>query len=115
MSRNPLLESHELPPFADIRADHVVPAVETLLDESREAIDRLAQQAAATSPTWDNFAAPLEAVNDRLSQAWSPVSHLNGTMNTPELRDAYQPAWKNSLHLAPGSVSTKGCSKAGRR
>jgi len=90
MSRNPLLESHELPPFADIRADHVVPAVETLLDESREAIDRLAQQAAATSPTWDNFAAPLEAVNDRLSQAWSPVSHLNGTMNTPELRDAYQ-------------------------
>ncbi len=68
----------------------MVPAVETLLDESREAIDRLAQQAAATSPTWDNFAAPLEAVNDRLSQAWSPVSHLNGTMNTPELRDAYQ-------------------------
>ncbi|WP_404344424.1 oligopeptidase A [Vreelandella venusta] len=90
MSRNPLLESHELPPFADIRADHVVPAVETLLDESREAIDRLAQQAATTPPTWDNFAAPLEAVNDRLSQAWSPVSHLNGTMNTPELRDAYQ-------------------------
>jgi oligopeptidase A len=90
MSRNPLLESHELPPFADIRADHVVPAVDTLLDESREAIDRLAQQSATTSPTWENFAAPLEAVNDRLSQAWSPVSHLNGTMNTPELRDAYQ-------------------------
>nr|WP_289073794.1 oligopeptidase A [uncultured Halomonas sp.] len=90
MSRNPLLESHELPPFADIRANHVVPAVETLLDESREAIDRLAQQAATTPPTWENFAAPLEGVNDRLSQAWSPVSHLNGTMNTPELRDAYQ-------------------------
>ncbi|WP_404376449.1 oligopeptidase A [Vreelandella aquamarina] len=90
MSRNPLLESHELPPFADIRADHVLPAVETLLDESREAIDCLAQQAATTPPTWENFAAPLEAVNDRLSQAWSPVSHLNGTMNTPELRDAYQ-------------------------
>jgi len=64
--------------------------VDTLLDESREAIDRLAQQSATTPPTWENFAAPLEAVNDRLSQAWSPVSHLNGTMNTPELRDAYQ-------------------------
>lgn len=90
MYRNPLLESHELPPFAEIRAKHVVPAVETLLNESREAIDRLAQQAASTPPTWENFAAPLEAVNDRLSQAWSPVSHLNGTMNTPELREAYQ-------------------------
>ncbi|UXZ53845.1 oligopeptidase A [Halomonas sp. 7T] len=90
MSRNPLLESHELPPFAEIRAEHVVPAIEALLSESREAIDHLAQQAASTPPTWENFAAPLEAVNDRLSKAWSPVSHLNGTMNTPELRDAYQ-------------------------
>ncbi|MGP5713271.1 oligopeptidase A [Vreelandella alkaliphila] len=90
MSRNPLLEPHELPPFADIRAEHVVPAVETLLNESREVIDRLAQQAATVPPHWDNFAAPLEAVNDRLTQAWSPISHLNGTMNTPELREAYQ-------------------------
>ncbi|MGO2010126.1 oligopeptidase A [Vreelandella alkaliphila] len=90
MSRNPLLEPHELPPFADIRAEHVVPAVETLLNESREVIDRLAQQAATAPPRWDNFAVPLEAVNDRLTQAWSPISHLNGTMNTAELREAYQ-------------------------
>lgn len=87
---NPLLETHKLPPFADIRAEHVEPAVEKLLNESREAIDLLAQQAAATPPTWDNFAVPFEAVNDRLTQAWSPISHLNGTMNSPELREAYQ-------------------------
>ena len=43
MSTNPLLETHELPPFAEIRAEHVEPAVETLLSESREAIDRLAK------------------------------------------------------------------------
>lgn len=87
---NPLLETHKLPPFADIRAEHVEPALEILLNESREAIDLLAQQAAATPPTWDNFSAPFEAVNDRLTQAWSPISHLNGTMNSPELREAYQ-------------------------
>ncbi|MCW4153877.1 oligopeptidase A [Halomonas sp. 18H] len=90
MSRNPLLEIHSLPPFTDIRAEHVVPAVETLISESRDTIDRLAQQAAEATPTWETFAEPIEAVNDRLTQAWSPVSHLNGTMNTPELRDAYQ-------------------------
>ncbi len=89
-SSNPLLETHELPPFAEIRAEHVEPAMETLLSESREAIDRLADQAAATPPTWDSFAAPIEAVNDRLTKAWSPVSHLNGTMNSPEMREAYQ-------------------------
>lgn len=90
MSSNPLLETHELPPFAEIRAEHVEPAVDALLSESRDAINRLAEQAAAAPPSWDSFAVPLEDVNDRLSQAWSPVSHLNGTMNSPELREAYQ-------------------------
>ncbi|WP_447527319.1 oligopeptidase A [Vreelandella sp. TE19] len=90
MSRNPLLETHELPPFADIRAEHVVPALDALLSESREAIDRLVAQAGTQAPTWDNFAAPLEEVNDRLSKAWSPVSQLNATMNSPELREAYE-------------------------
>jgi oligopeptidase A len=90
MSHNPLLEAHALPPFDEIRAAHVVPAIETLLDESREEIDALAQKAQTITPTWENFAAPLEAVNDRLSNVWSPVSHLNGTMNTPEMREAYE-------------------------
>ncbi|GAA5170267.1 MULTISPECIES: oligopeptidase A [Halomonadaceae] len=90
MSHNPLLESHTLPPFGEIQPDHVVPAVEQLLDENRSAIDRLAEQANCETPTWQSLAAPIEELNDRLSQAWSPVSHLNGTMNSPALRDAYQ-------------------------
>ncbi|MGO1627142.1 MAG: M3 family metallopeptidase, partial [Halomonadaceae bacterium] len=90
MTANPLLETHTLPPFGKIRAEHVEPAITQLLDESRDAIEELARQAQTTEPTWDNFAAPLEAINDRLAQVWSPVSHLNGTMNTPELREAYQ-------------------------
>jgi len=90
MSRNPLLETHTLPPFAEIRPEHVVPAIERILDENRDAIDRLAARAERETPTWESLAAPLEALNDRLSQAWSPVSHLNGTMNNPELREAYQ-------------------------
>ncbi len=90
MSRNPLLEPHTLPPFGEIQPDHVVPAVEQILDENRSAIDRLAEQAERETPTWQSLAAPIEELNDRLSQAWSPVSHLNGTMNSPALRDAYQ-------------------------
>lgn len=90
MPNNPLLASHTLPPFDEIRAQHVVPALDSLLQESRQRIEALAQQAATTSPSWENFAAPLEDVNDRLSNAWSPISHLNGTMNSPELREAYE-------------------------
>ncbi|MGM0536459.1 MAG: oligopeptidase A [Pseudomonadota bacterium] len=90
MSRNPLLEPHELPPFDEIRPEHVVPAIRELLAENRTAIEKLVAQADTTAPSWESLAAPLEALNDRLARAWSPVSHLNGTMNNPELREAYQ-------------------------
>jgi len=90
MPRNPLLDSHDLPPFDAIRPEHVVPAMEELLAENRAAIEALVASAEQTPPTWESLAAPLEALNDRLARAWSPVSHLNGTMNSPELREAYQ-------------------------
>lgn len=90
MPHNPLLESRTLPPFGEIQPDHVVPAIEQILDENRAAIDRLAEKATQEPLRWETLAAPLEELNDRLSQAWSPVSHLNGTMNTPALREAYQ-------------------------
>ena len=90
MSGNPLLQPHELPPFDAIRPEHVEPAIDTLLAENREAIEALVAATATTPPSWESLAAPLESLNDRLARAWSPVSHLNGTMNNPELREAYQ-------------------------
>lgn len=90
MSHNPLLASHELPPFDEIRPEHVVPAIEKLLDDNRSAIETLVAHAEQEAPSWQSLAAPLEALNDRLAQAWSPISHLNGTMNSPALREAYQ-------------------------
>lgn len=67
-----------------------MPAIETLLAENREAIEALVARAERETPTWETLAAPLEALNDRLSRAWSPVSHLNGTMNNEALRQAYE-------------------------
>jgi oligopeptidase A len=89
-ARHPLLDSHVLPPFAEIEPDQVVPAIEELLADNRAAIEVLVADAERETPTWESLAAPLEALNDRLSQAWSPISHLNGTMNSPALREAYQ-------------------------
>ena len=89
MSRNPLLESHDLPPFGDIRPEHVETAVDTLLAELRQGVEALVTRAEQETPRWETLAAPLEALNDRLSQAWSPVSHLNSTMSSPELREAH--------------------------
>ena len=84
---NPLLEKHPLPPFAEIRAEHVVPAISTILLEAKQAVARLA----ADRPcTWDKLVKGREELEDRLHQAWSPVAHLNAVMNTPEIREAYE-------------------------
>ncbi len=84
---NPLLETHELPPFSAIKPEHVEPAIRQLIDENRAHRDQLLK--GLSHPTWDNFVAPLEAEEDRLEQAWSPVSHLNAVVNSDALREAY--------------------------
>lgn len=49
---NPLLTAQGLPTFSKIEAKHVVPAVEQLIKESRENIEKLVQQ---PQFTWENF------------------------------------------------------------
>lgn len=84
---NPLLERHELPPFSQIKPEHVVPAVQRLLAENRAAIAALLEPGKAY--TWDNLVEPLEDLDDRLNKAWAPVGHMNAVVNTDELREAY--------------------------
>ena len=86
---NPLLQPYDLPPFSAIRAEHVKPAIEQILADSRNQVQALL----ATPPaqwTWSNLIEPLDDMGEKLSRAWSPVSHLNAVMNSPELREAYE-------------------------
>lgn len=84
---NPLLDFSGLPRFAEIKPEHVAPAIEQLLAENRALIARLLGN--STAPTWQNFIMPMEDANERLSRAWGPVGHLNAVMNSPELREMY--------------------------
>ena len=83
---NPLLADSTLPLFADIRPEHVEPAIRELLGQCRS---RLAEIAALAQPTFAAVVVPLEELRHRLARAWSPVSHLNGVKNTEALRVAY--------------------------
>ena len=85
---NPLLHFEELPPFSEIRPEHVEPAIDWLLAENRRRIAALLD-AVGEHPTWENFIEPLEEWEDELERAWSPVSHLNAVMNNDALREAY--------------------------
>jgi len=87
MSVNPLLDFSSLPRFDAIRAEHVTPAVDVLLQEARDTIARLTADAAA--PGWDNFVEPLCDATERLSRCWGVVAHLNAVVSSPTIRDAY--------------------------
>lgn len=84
---NPLLDFSGLPHFDAIRAEHVTPALETLLATARAAIERVATDIA--TPSWDNVVAPTETPLDELDRAWTAVHHLNVVVSTSEIRDAY--------------------------
>jgi oligopeptidase A len=90
MTRNPLLTPTALPAFSAIRPEHVNPAIDRVLAGFREAVDRLTADPAARD--FDSLLAPLERLEERLSRAWSPVSHLHGVKDSPELREAYSQA-----------------------
>lgn len=87
MSSNPLLDMTDLPSFTTIRPEHVEPAIDELLAQNRARLEELLD--ANTTYTWDNLIRPIEDMEDRLSRAWSPVSHLNAVMNSEALRAAY--------------------------
>lgn len=86
MSQNPLLNDYHLPPFKSIRPEHIKPAIEARIAACKQVIE---QVVSTTTPSWQSVMAPLEQVDDLLERSWSPVSHLNAVVSSPELREAH--------------------------
>lgn len=84
---NPLLNMTDLPDFEQIQPDQIEVALDELLQQNRQAVENVISQ---TTPDWNSTLQVLDEAGDRLSRAWSPVSHLNGVKNNPELRQAYE-------------------------
>jgi len=83
---NPLLDFSGLPRFDAIQPDHVGPAIDVLLAEAESAV----KAAETVRPvSWSTFVEPLDDATERLWRAWGQVGHLQGVVNTPELREAY--------------------------
>ncbi|MCU7850838.1 MAG: oligopeptidase A [Candidatus Thiodiazotropha sp. (ex Monitilora ramsayi)] len=84
---NHLLEMDGLPAFSAITPEMIEPAIDQLLEENRAEVKRLLDK--QQTHTWQNLIEPLEMLDDRLSRAWSPVSHMNSVINSDALRQAY--------------------------
>jgi oligopeptidase A len=77
---------NELPTFSAVKPNEVEPAIRALLDSHRKRLEVLLSSGATT---WDSLVVPLEEMQHELSRTWSPIGHMNGVVNSDELRSAY--------------------------
>ena len=84
---NPLLDHSGLPRFADIRPEHVAPAITQLLTEADQALEEVTSDEVPAD--YDAMSAVLDVATERLGSAWGAVAHLNHVADNPELRAAY--------------------------
>ncbi|GAB1578953.1 M3 family metallopeptidase [Bordetella petrii] len=91
MTQNPLLAPvSELIDYAAVQPGHIVPAIQELLEQARQAVEAAADPALRAE--WEAVVEPLDTASERLWRAWSVAGHLNAVVNTPELREAYNAA-----------------------
>ncbi len=86
-STNPLLDPDGLPAFSAIRPEHVEPAIDSLIAAQRDAIAGIA--AADATRDFEQVMLAQERLDQTLSRAWSPVSHLHSVADSPALRKAH--------------------------
>ncbi len=86
---NPLLLPCDLPPFSAIRAEHLVPAIEQIIADSRNTIATIIASQ-ALFPTWDDLVQAVEELEAR----------LDGFLKIIELLDSVPqgPTWKQASH-----------------
>ena len=78
-----------LPDFPALTPAVVLDRLDAVLAENRTQLRALE---ALEAPDWAQLVAPLEAMNNALSQAWGPLSHLFGVCSTAAWREAYNTA-----------------------
>jgi oligopeptidase A len=88
-STNPLLNFDGLPDYAAITPEHVVPAIDALIDAAKKTVTQIEKTEAVT---WHTVIEPLQDANERLGRAWSAVAHMNAVISTPALREAHNAA-----------------------
>ena len=87
---NPLLSPEFCIPFDRIRAEHVTPATDELLQQARQRVEEVA--GAAGPRTFANTLRALDDLSEPLDYAIGVVRHLEAVATYPELRAAYSAA-----------------------
>ncbi len=84
---NPLLTHSKLPPFTQIKIEDIESGIKEIISQNRKKIASLLENTKEVS--WDSFMQPLDNIDEVLSDAFSPISHMNSVVNSEDLQKAY--------------------------
>jgi oligopeptidase A len=87
LAANPLVDLGYEIPFDRIRAEHVEPAVDALIERAKTSLAAIAS--ASGAPTYAGTLGALEDATEPLERAMSVVGHLESVSTTDDLRAAY--------------------------
>lgn len=86
-SDNPLLNSYDLFPFADLCPHHFVPAAAQMFSEIDQLVSGL--ESDLSEPTWENTVSVMEEGYRRIESVWHPACTLFSNKNTPKVSRAF--------------------------
>ena len=73
---NPLLQHWSLPPWSDIRAEHLLPAINVIVAENQQIIAHvIASQ--TEHPNWDDLVVTIDSADARLTEAVGIIDTLS--------------------------------------
>ena len=84
---NPLLQLEGLPSFPEIKAEHMLPAIESVVAAAREGIKAILQ---SEEHSYGSLVHAREGLESRINEVWSPISHMNSVVNSVEIRAAHK-------------------------
>ncbi|MET0775408.1 MAG: M3 family metallopeptidase [Pseudomonas mandelii] len=84
---NPLLQHWDLPPWPDIRAEHLVPAIDTLVADNRKAIAGIIASQSPI-PNWDDLVLAVDETDARLDEAMGVIETLSMVKHEGKAWDA---------------------------
>ncbi len=87
---NPLLSQESLPRFSEVEAQHLKPAVQSLLAKMKDDFTSFESKLTPNEATYDEILPELERLREPISYVWGVAGHLNGVKNGDELREAYE-------------------------
>lgn len=85
---NPLLKPFDEAPFAQVKNEHFLPAIELLINQAKEEIEIIAKR--QEPPTFQNTIEALDRSGKALDRVTSIFFNLNGAETNPELQKIAQ-------------------------